>query len=337
MKKSARIDIAVLLIFFNRPDKFGQVFEQVRQARPATLFLYQDGPRSDADLEGISQCRRIAENIDWECTVHRLYQKNNYGCDPSEYLSQRWAFGLVDKCVVLEDDDIPSQSFFPFCKEMLDRYESDERITMIAGFNGDEITPDVSADYFFTSAFSIWGWASWRRVVEQWDEHYTFMNDPVTLRQLQNVVKTRNIRRDFIPMCRRHQASGKAYYESIFWANMLLNNGLAIMPARNLINNIGVTADSTHFTGSVNTLPHRLRKLFTMQRFELRFPLNHPPYVIEHTAYKDRLYRTNAWNHPLIKVAYSFEELLLNLRYGNFSTIKTALFRRIGKLLGRHA
>ena len=336
MKKPARIDIAVLLIFFNRPDKFSQVFEQVKQARPSTLFLYQDGARTDADREGIAQCRQIAENIDWECTVHRLYQSRNYGCDPSEYLSQRWAFSLADKCIVLEDDDIPAQSFFPFCKELLDRYENDERITMIAGFNGDEVTPDAPADYFFTSVFSIWGWASWRRVVEQWDEHYTFMDDPSTLLQLQNVVKARNIRRDFIPMCRRHKASGKAYYESIFWASMLLNNGLAIMPTRNLINNIGVTADSTHFTGSVNILPHKLRKLFTMQRFELRFPLVHPPHVIEHTAYKDRLYCTNAWNHPWIKVAYSLEELFLNLRHGNFGAIKTALAKRIRKLLGHH-
>ena len=64
---------------------------------------------------------------------------------------------MVDKCIVLEDDDVPSVSFFTFCKEMLDKYEQDTRITMIAGFNNEEITPDVPYDYFFTSTFSIWG------------------------------------------------------------------------------------------------------------------------------------------------------------------------------------
>lgn len=160
MKQPAKIDVAVLMLFFNRPDNFQKVFDEVKKARPAKLFLYQDGARGERDVPGIEACRQIAsdENIDWECEVYRSYQTKNQGCDPSEYLSQKWAFSMVDKCIVLEDDDVPSQSFFPFCKEMLDRYEHDERIAMIAGFNEDEITPDCEDSYFFTSIFAIWGW-----------------------------------------------------------------------------------------------------------------------------------------------------------------------------------
>ena len=86
---------------------------------------------------------------------------------------------------VLEDDDVPAVSFVSFCKEMLDRYEHDERITMISGFNVEEQTDDAEGDYFFTTNFSIWGWASWRRVVDQWDEHYTWLDDPIAVRQLE--------------------------------------------------------------------------------------------------------------------------------------------------------
>ena len=336
MKQALNIDVAVLVLFFNRPEHLKKVFEEVRKARPSRLFLYQDGPRSDKDLDGILQCREVVENIDWQCDVHRLYQERNYGCDPSEYISQKWAFSMADKCIVLEDDDVPSQSFFPFCKEMLDRYEHDTRITMIAGFNSDEVTEGVPDDYFFTSVFSIWGWASWRRVTDQWDEHYTFLDDPYTMQLLQNLVRQRRFRTDFIPMCRDHRASGKAYYETIFWASMLLNNGLAIMPTRNLINNMGVTADSTHFTSSLDTIPRRLRRMFTMKRYELQFPLRHPRHVIENVAYKDSVYRTNAWGHPWIKVARSLEELYRNLLHGNFRNIARSVARRIGKWTGRH-
>lgn len=62
---------------------------------------------------------------------------------------------------------MPAVSFFQFCKEMLDKYEYDTRISMIAGFNPEEITQDMPYDYFFTTTFSIWGWASWKRVVDQ--------------------------------------------------------------------------------------------------------------------------------------------------------------------------
>ena len=43
------------------------------------------------------------------------------------------------------------------CKELLDKYEHDTRISIIAGFNNEEITPDITSDYFFATTFSIWG------------------------------------------------------------------------------------------------------------------------------------------------------------------------------------
>ena len=333
MKEIAKIDIAVLLLFFNRPDSFGKVFEEVKKARPSHLFLYQDGPRDEKDMDGILACRKIAEDIDWICDVHQKYQDKNVGCDPSEYISQKWAFSSVDKCIVLEDDDVPTQSFFPFCKEMLDRYENDERITMVAGFNTDEITPNVPYDYFFTSVFSIWGWASWRRVVDRWDEDYSFLDDQYNIQQLRSLIKQRRYRSDIIKMCNDHKATGKQYYESIFWASMLFNSGLAVMPIKNQINNVGATNDSTHFS-SVKTMPKRMRKIFTMNRFELTFPLRHPKYVIEHVEYKEHFYRANAWGYPWVKMGRSFEELFLNLKYGNFTMISKSIRRRLGKWMG---
>ena len=176
--KPALVDVSVLILFFNRPKLLAQVFEQVKKARPARLFLYQDGPRGERDMPGIEACRKVVADIDWECEVHHNYQEKNYGCDPSEYMAQKWAFSLSDKCIVLEDDDVPAVSFFGFCKELLDKYEHDTRISMIAGFNNEEITPDITSDYFFATTFSIWGWASWRRVTDQWDEFYTFLEEP---------------------------------------------------------------------------------------------------------------------------------------------------------------
>ncbi|MDR0891712.1 MAG: hemolysin activation protein [Mediterranea sp.] len=335
MKKPALVDVPVLILFFNRPKPLEQVFEQVRKARPSKLFLYQDGPRGERDLAGIEACRRIVEQVDWECEVQRLYQERNYGCDPSEYLSQKWAFAQVDKCVVLEDDDVPAVSFFAFCKEMLDRYEHDTRISMIAGFNNEEVTPDVPDDYFFASTFSIWGWASWRRVVDQWDERYTFLDDTFNMRQLEALIRERRFRRDFVPMCRSHRQSGKAFYETIFHASMLFNSGLAIVPTRNLVNNLGPIGESTHFGGSIATLPRGYRRIFTMKRYELEFPLRHPRYVIENVRYKQAVYRIMGWGHPWRKVGRSFEELALNLRYGNFAVIVQSFKNRLDKWMGK--
>ena len=336
-KHPYKTDIAVLLLFFNRSQTFSQVFEAVRQARPSKLLLYQDGPRDARDLPGIEACRKIAsdEHIDWDCEVHRQYLEHNQGCDPSGYRSHQWAFSLADKVMVLEDDVVPAQSFFPFCKEMLDRYEHDERISMIAGFNIDETSPNISDSYFFTTAFSIWGWASWRRVAQRWDPTYAFVNNHEAMQKLQRIAKERRLRKDMLQMFLDHSRSGKEYFETIYWSDMLLHDSLAIMPQKNQIRNIGLMADSTHFSAELRTTPHRIRRLFTMQHLELEFPLRHPAVVAEHKPYLERLYKANAWNHPWIKIQNSIEELLLNLRYGNFRQIGRSLSRRIRKWLGR--
>ena len=322
------VDVPVLILFFNRPDTLSQVFEQITKARPSRLFLYQDGPRNEKDLPGITACRNIVEKIDWECKVEKRYQKKNYGCDPSEFIAQKWAFSIVDKCIVLEDDDVPSVSFFSFCKEMLDKYEHDTRISMISGFNTEELTPNIPTDYFFATTFSIWGWASWRRVIDQWDEYYSFLSDKDNMSLLENLIKERKYRRDFVYMCRCHQNNQKAYYETIFQASVFFNSGLSIVPTHNMINNLGVTDNSTHFTGSIRTIPKGYRRIFTMKRYELEGPIKHPKYMIENVAYKKSVYRIMGWGHPLIKVKRSFEELFLNLRYGNFIPIFKALKNR---------
>lgn len=337
MKKPSLVDVSVLILFFNRPEPLSQVFAQVRKARPARLFLYQDGPRTEQDLDGIMACRKVVDDIDWECEVSTYYQEKNQGCDPSEYISQKWAFSHTDKCVVLEDDDVPAVSFFAFCKELLDRYEHDPRVWMIQGFNPEEKTPDVGADYFFTTHFSIWGWASWRRVVDTWDEHYTWLDEAggETARRIAQTVRDRSYRKDFMEMCRTHRRSGKAYYESIFWASLLLNGALCIAPTRNMVNNLGALPGSTHFGASADLLPRGYRRIFTMKRYEIpQLPLRHPLHVMENTAYRDRIYRIMGWNHPMIKVGRSLEELWLNLSRGNFGNIRHALVNRIKKTLG---
>jgi len=279
----------------------------------------------------IEACRRIVANVDWECEVYRNYQKENAGCDPSNFLSQRWAFSITDRCIVLEDDDVPTLSFFRFCEEMLERYAKDERIGMIQGFNLDECTADAgNADYFFSSNFSIWGWASWRRVVERWDEHYAWLENEEAVSRIEQIVRERGLRKDFLPMARAHKASGKAYYETIFQAHLLLSAQLAVVPRVNLLNNYGVTDNSTHFAGSVQTLPHSYRRIFTMKRHELTFPLRHPLYIIDHVTYRERVYRIMAWNHPWIKFCRSVEELFLNLRHGQWRRIGAAVNNRLG-------
>jgi hypothetical protein len=294
------IDVPVLLIFFCREEQFSKVFEQVKIASPSKLFLYQDGPREGTnDMDGIKKCRRIAEDIDWNCEVYKFYQEKNVGCDPSEFIAQKWAFSIVDRCIVLEDDDVPSQSFFPFCKELLERFKDDERINMICGLNHIGISEDCPYDYFFSSIGCIWGWASWRRVIDTWEENYDYLEDKYALNLLKNA-KPLHGYNTLMKRFTQHKKTGKAYYESLDRASLHLNNRLNIVPKKNLISNIGISENSTHSVNSIDKFPRGLRRVFYMKTYNIEFPLSHPKYVIDDVAYNKKILRILAVNHPFV-------------------------------------
>lgn len=277
--KTWKNDVNVLFLFFARPEQTAAVFEQIKLARPRRLFLYQDGPRPgrNDDIDNIMRCRKIVDQIDWDCELYTMFQEKNFGCDPSEYISQKWMFSHVDKGIVLEDDDVPSLSFFPYCKELLDKFEHDERIGIICGMNNLGAY-DNGYSYLFTRYGSIWGWATWKRNVDRWDANYDWMNDSHLLDILKLQYKECN---SWFRTCRRHKATGREHYESILGAQCRLNNQLNIVPTKNMITNVGIASESTHSVDKITKLPRIVRSLFYIKRFEEVLPLKHPPYVVE--------------------------------------------------------
>lgn len=326
--KNSLIDVPVLLIFFSRPGCFAQVFEQVKKARPSKLFLYQDGPRegNEKDVEGIRKCREIAENIDWKCEVHRYYQEKNFGCDPSEYIAQTWAFSFVDRCIILEDDDVPTQSFFPFCKELLERYKDDERINMICGMNNLE-TWDSPYSYLFTESGSIWGWATWKRVVDEWESKYDFLGDGYNKTLLYSCLNKSDINvKGKFKTWDMEKASGVEHYETLLGSNQFLRHRLNIVPTRNMIRNVGNTPEgSTHSMSSLDLIPKGIRRIYTMKSFEIDFPLKHPKYMINDVKYQEQLYRVMGFGHPWVQLWRRVEKAFLMIRHEGVS----ALVRKI--------
>ena len=282
MKKSYAVDVPVLIIFFTRYEQTRKVFEQVRKARPSKLYLYQDGARAgrEDDVANIERCRSIVSdnNIDWECEVHRLYQVKNYGCDPSEYIAQKWFFEDEEYGIVLEDDDVPSQSFFTFCKELLERYKNNDKINMICGMNNTGISDHIQESYLFTQKGSIWGWASWKRVIDTWDGTYQWTEDAKKRDTIRKNATSINFD-EWYKVVLQHKASGRAHYESTNAASMFLHDRVNIVPKYNMISNIGVSQESTHSVSDIRLLPKRTQKLMYMKTYEIKFPLIHPSHI----------------------------------------------------------
>ena len=325
-----KIDIPVLLIFFVRPEPLSKVFEQIKMARPSKLYLYQDGAREgrEDDAKNVQICREIVSHIDWNCEVFYKYQDKNFGCDPSEYISQKWMFENEEYGIILEDDDVPSQSFFPFCKEMLDKYKDDDRIGMVCGMNTLGVT-DSPYSYLFAKSGSIWGWATWKRNYDQMDPSYSWLNDEYANEKLKNLIGNKHYKL-LMNTVLRHKAANKEYYETILGSFLLLNSKINIIPTKNLISNIGIGADGTHAVDSIDKLPKGIREIMHMKTYELNFPLNHPKYVLEDVEFKKRLERKLGYGYPLVNFYRNVESTIYRIFLGDFKGLSKGLKRRMG-------
>jgi hypothetical protein len=125
----------VALIFFKRPDVTERVFKRIAEAKPQTLLLIADGPRTKEEAAACAKVRELVDRVNWDCRVLKNYSDVNLGCRHRPATGIDWVFSQVDEAIILEDDCLPSLSFFYFCQALLQHYRDDERIFMIGGNN----------------------------------------------------------------------------------------------------------------------------------------------------------------------------------------------------------
>lgn len=285
MEKTSQVP--VLMVFFNRSEPLKQVFEAVRRARPKILFLAQDGARSSNqnDLKNIELCREVVKDIDWDCEVHTNYSSENLGCGKRMSSAISWAFEYVDRLMILEDDCVPGQDFFPFCEELLEKYKDDERISMISAMNHLEKYENYNKhSYIFCNSGAIWGWATWKREWEHYDFNMKFVDELNAFDKIKASSYPRYYKKDLLKQGKNRKKvldAGKKLSSWTFQYNMIriLQNQVTIVPSVNLISNVGLTCESTHASSNIKMIPKGLRKVFFMKIHEIAFPLNHPACV----------------------------------------------------------
>lgn len=267
----------VVLIVFNRPDTTEKVFAEVARAKPDKLLVIADGPRLDqpGEAEKCAATRAIIERVDWDCEVLTNYVDTNMGCKRRVASGLDWVFGQVDEAIILEDDCVPHHSFFGFCEELLERYQNDTRVMMIAGTNYQIKSRQVPYSYFFSRFFPIWGWATWRRAWKTYDIDISAWRKSIRLEELREVAPTRLAARYYanaFDLVSQDRINTWDYQWSF---GCLFNNGLAVVPAVNLVENIGTTG--THADG--------VGKTHFMERGEITKSLTHPTYVYPEPNY----------------------------------------------------
>jgi hypothetical protein len=244
--RPSELNTSVLFLVFNRPEQTLIVFESIRKARPPKLYIASDGPREhkDGDQEKVLKVREIVSKVDWPCEVFTLFREKNMGCKNAVSSAITWFFNNEEKGIILEDDCLPSLSFFWYCEFMLNRFLNDEQVFLISGDGRVSSKIKIESDIAYCKYPLIWGWASWSRVWKKYDVH------------IKNWPSIKN------KIIEKHNKT----YNKLFWENtfqLLYENkintwdyqlaflmqeysAICIIPKYNLISNIGFGEDATH-------------------------------------------------------------------------------------------
>lgn len=269
----------VLFVIFCREDTTRKVFELIREAKPPRLYVAADGPRNNRpdDKLKCEATRKIIENVDWECEVRTLFQKNNLGCGRGVSTAITWFFENEEQGIILEDDILPNIEFFTYCDEMLERYKNSEQIQLVTGYNFffDGYTAQYS--YYMSHFLQIWGWASWRRVWKTYEYDTKKLNRKDFLRKLKNAFPHPVYRyyKNIFDVMSKHKNDTWDYQ---FFFNQILYQRFSIIPFTNLIENIGFgSAEASHATDNENEL---IRQLINHKSHPI-LPLKHPESVYQ--------------------------------------------------------
>lgn len=282
-----RCKVPIGFFIFNRLDTTKKVFHSIKMAKPEKLYLISDGARDGrpGEEQKVKEVRAYVENeIDWPCIVKKDYAEKNMGCRDRMSSGITWLFEEEEMAIILEDDCKPTQDFFPYIADMLERYKDNEHVMMVSG---SKLLSDyqMDASYTFSRYAMIWGWATWRRAwkkydvnIESWREvkksgmlkkHYTFFGYIKAMKDFDSVYQ--------------HQ---KDTWDHQWCYTILINNGVCIIPCVNMIENLGFgREDATHTKSDT-------KHVFSCKR--LGFPLDHPAKVGPDEEY-DRTYQRYEW------------------------------------------
>ena len=291
------LETPVALIVFNRPRLTRAVFERIAEARPQRLFLIADGPRPTraGEAQLCAEVREIVSAVDWPCEVHTNFAEGNLGCRQRIVSGLDWLFEQVDEAIILEDDILPDPSFFRYCQEMLERYRDDDRVSMITGFNIGAEEATVPESYYFSAMTHIWGWATWRRAWQHYDEHMSGWPEAKRSGALRRAFPANSAMRYWTPILEgMYRGVGPNTWDYQWMFTNIVRGSLSVTPRVNLIENVGFGADATHVTDSSGAPRVKVK--------ELQFPLKHPAEVAASKELDAIDQRLSEWHRPAFPV-----------------------------------
>jgi len=237
----------IILFVYNRPEYTRQTIESLKKSQFASgseLFIYSDAAKTEKDKKLVAEVRDYIKTIDGFRKVIIKEGKENKGLALSITSGVSEILNKYDNAIILEDDLELSPFFLKYMNEALSLYEKEEDVISIHGY----VYPVKKKlpETFFLRGADCWGWATWKRGWELFEDDAHTLFSEITSKNLKDEFDF-NRSYPYTKML-KNQIKGEINSWAIKWyASAFVNNKLTLYPGKSLVRNVGTTVSSTHF------------------------------------------------------------------------------------------
>ena len=284
----------LLIISYNRPEKLKKVLNNIHHNYVRNIYFYNNSFLHENEKYKIEKCRKLILKYKFNGKSYYLFNKKHLDVKSSILKAIDWFFDNTKEGIILEDDILPTKSFYFFCSKLLDKYRINKKIFHISGFNHLEKI-DSKYSYHFNYITHVWGWATWS---DRWREFRKphklkknlFNNDIFFLNEDLN--KYRNY-------LYQRTLQNKIITWDYLWDRFIrINNGFNIRPNLNLVKNIGFDfkATNTKFAKS---------GIKTIKTFNLN-KINHPKLIYYNSDNDNKYFKLYEEKNLTLKKNYDY-------------------------------
>ncbi|MTC55630.1 MULTISPECIES: glycosyltransferase [Providencia] len=250
----------VVLFVYGRPIHTQRTIDALLQnpeSKDTDLIVYSDGPKQHSDTEKVESVRDIIKKTSGFKSINLIERTENLGLSANIIDGVTKVCEEYGKVIVLEDDIVTSPFFLNFMNSALNKYQSNEKVWHISGWNYPLKNTEELPETFFWRTMNCWGWATWK---DRW-QHFEKSPQKLVTSWDQETIQKFNLDgyHNFWSQVEEN-ISGKLNTWAIFWyATIFSHKGLCLNPTTSFVANIGNDGSGEN-CGNIDIYRHKINQ-----------------------------------------------------------------------------
>jgi len=238
----------IIIFVYNRLHHLDTLFNSLQKNdlfKKSKVIVFSDGAKNQIDKEKIDKVRELLKKRLIPQNSEIIENNVNLGLSRNVIGGLNKTFQIYDRAIILEDDLELSPFFLNYMNDALNLYATSENVASISGYMYPIEPKKFSNNYFFLKLIESWGWGTWKRA---WN---IFENDSL---QLKKKIDEKQLANEF------NFESGVSYYKMLtdninglndswavrWYASTFLKNMNTLFPSKSFVKNIGVDDSGEH-------------------------------------------------------------------------------------------